>query len=194
MKHSVVDFDGEAPLTGNRLLQNSMTTTSISPAIVPMPFMDRFRATMFVRLWSLSNVWLIFLVRPSVVELSATRCVIRIPLNWLTRNHLKVMYIGALVVGADVTGGLIAMRMIQKRKARVALLFKDFRAEFFKRADGDVWFRCEDGPTIASLVERAVETGERQEGTVTVVATVPEKSGDEPVARFELTLTLKRRD
>jgi len=170
-----------------------MTATSISPAAEPLPFMDRFRATMFVRLWSLTNVWLIFLVRPSVVELSAARSVIRIPLNRLTRNHLKVMYIGALIVGADVAGGLIAMRMIRQRKSRVALLFKDFRAEFFKRADGEVWFRCEDGPLIASLVDRAVETGERQEGTVTVVATVPEKSGEEPVARFELTLTLKRR-
>lgn len=158
-----------------------------------MPFLDRFRATMFVRLWSLTNVWLIFLVRPSVVELSDARSVIRIPLNRLTRNHLKVMYIGALIVGADVAGGLMAMRMMRQRKSRIALLFKDFRAEFFKRADGDVWFRCEDGPLIASLVDRAIETGERQEGKVTVVATVPEKSGDEPVARFELTLTLKRR-
>lgn len=170
-----------------------MTATSNPSEAQRMPFLDRFRATMFVRLWSLTNVWLIFLVGPSVVELSAARSVIRIRLNRLTRNHVKVLYIGALIVGADVAAGLIAMRMIRQRKSRIALLFKDFRAEFLKRADGDVWFRCEDGPLIASLVDRAIETGERQEGKVTVVATVPEKSGDEPVARFELTLTLKRR-
>jgi hypothetical protein len=37
-----------------------------------------------------------------------------------------------------------------------------------------------------------MSTGERQEATVNVVATVPTKL-QEPVARFELTLSLKRR-
>jgi hypothetical protein len=42
-------------------------------------------------------------------------------------------------------------------------------------------------------MRRTLESGEREEATVHVVATVPSKLGDEPVARFELTLSLKRR-
>ncbi len=44
---------------------------------------------------------------------------------------------------------------------------------------------------VRELVKEAVETGERVNTTVHVTATVPSRLGDEPVARFELTLSLK---
>ena len=44
-----------------------------------------------------------------------------------------------------------------------------------------------------SALQRAMGAGERQEATVNVVATVPTRLS-EPVARFALTLSVKRRD
>ncbi len=55
-------------------------------------------------------------------------------------------------------------------------------------------FICNVGRDVVALVERAVATGERVEMPVPVVATVPSKTGDEPVAKFVLTLSLKRKD
>jgi hypothetical protein len=78
-------------------------------------------------------------------------------------------------------------------KAPVSFVFKDIRGEFFKRAEGNVHFICEDGPRIRALFQRTVDSGERQEETVVVTATVPSKRGQEPVARFALTLSLKER-
>ena len=72
-------------------------------------------------------------------------------------------------------------------------IFKDIRGEFLKRAEGAVVFTNNDGPLIQDLVRRALESGERQEATVHVVATVPEKLGDEPVAKFEMTLSVKKK-
>jgi hypothetical protein len=40
-----------------------------------------------VRLWSLQNVFLLWLVWPKIVELNENRCVVRIPLNWITRRR-----------------------------------------------------------------------------------------------------------
>lgn len=161
------------------------------------PVLDRmpatFRETAFLRSFSLTRIPLLFFCSPSVVELSNSRCVVRIPLNRRTRNHLDSMYFGALCVGADLAGGVIAMREIQKKGVEVSLIFKDFRAEFLKRAEGDVHFICETGQEIRAAVERTIQNGERENIPVPVVATVPEKSGSEPVARFELTLSLKRR-
>ena len=51
----------------------------------------------------------------------------------------------------------------------------------------------EEGEAIQRLVARALETGEREETTVHVIATVPKKLGDEPVAKFALTLSIKRK-
>ena len=150
-----------------------------------------FKQTLWVRAWSLQNVWLLFLVRPSVIELNERRCEIVVPLNWLTRRRdIHAMYLGTLCMGADVAGGLIAFDIVARSKQRVSFIFKDFKASFLKRAEGDVHFVCEDGPLIAGLIERTLASGERQEATVNVVATVPGRQ-PEPVATFQLTLSLK---
>ena len=152
------------------------------------------KPTTMVRLWSLQNVFLLWLVRPKIVELTHERCVVRIPLNWITRRRdIHAMYLGTLCMGGDVAAGLIAFQIVRERRERVSFIFKDLKAEFLKRAEGDVVFTNVDGPLIQELLRRAVETGERQEATVHVTATVPSKLGEEPVARFELTLSVKQK-
>jgi len=150
--------------------------------------------TAMVRLWSLQNVFFLWLASPKIVELTPDRCVVRIPLNWRTRRRdIRAMYLGTLCMGADVAAGLISFQLVRERKLNVSFVFKDIKGEFLKRAEGDVYFTNNDGPVIQELLRRTIETGERQEAAVHVVATVPSKLGDEPVARFELTLSLKRR-
>jgi len=150
--------------------------------------------TTMVRLWSLQNVFLLWLVRPKILQITHDRCVLRIPLNWITRRRdIHAMYLGTLCMGADVAAGLIAFQIVRERRERVVFIFKDLKGEFLKRAEGDVHFTNNDGPLIQDLLRRAVETGERQEATVHVTATVPSKLGEEAVARFELTLSVKKR-
>ncbi|HUP63536.1 MAG TPA: DUF4442 domain-containing protein [Thermoanaerobaculia bacterium] len=151
------------------------------------------KPTTMVRLWSLRNVFLLWLIRPRIVELTNDRCVVRVPLNWITRRlDIHAMYLGTLCMGADVAAGLIAFKLVRERGERVNFIFKDLRAEFLKRAEGAVVFTNNDGPMIQELLRRTLETGEREEATVHVTATVPDKLGDEPVAKFELTLSLKK--
>ncbi len=156
-----------------------------------MSSIDR-KATALVRLWALKNVFLLWFVQPRVVEVNERRCVVRIPLTWRTKNHVGSMYVGTLCIGADIAAGLISFQLARQRGLKVAPLFKDLRAEFLKRAEGDVHFTNEDGSVIEDAVTRA-ESGERVECTVHVIATVPSKLGDEPVARFAMTLSLKKR-
>jgi hypothetical protein len=152
------------------------------------------KPTTMVRLWSLQNVFLLWLVRPKIVELNENRCVVRIPLNWITRRRdIHAMYLGTLCMGADIAAGLIAFNLVTQKKVRVNFIFKDIKGEFLKRAEGAVVFTNNDGPLIQDLVRRALESGERHEATVHVTATVPEKLGDEPVAKFELTLSVKKK-
>ncbi|HEY6842946.1 MAG TPA: DUF4442 domain-containing protein [Thermoanaerobaculia bacterium] len=152
------------------------------------------RETLWVRFWALRNVFLLRFVKPSVIDLTDERCEVMIPLNWRTRRRdIHAMYLGVLVMGADVAGGLIAFNLIMRTKRNVSFLFKDVKGEFFKRAEDDVHFACNDGMAIRDLVGRAMASGEREELTVNVAATVPKKLGDEPVAKFALTLSVKKR-
>jgi hypothetical protein len=102
------------------------------------------------------------------------------------------MYFGVLCAGADCAAGAFAMHLIKKQPENIALVFKDFEAQFLKRAEGDVLFYCDQGKEIAELVALAAASGERVERQFEVVAKVPALS-DEPVARFKLTLSLKKR-
>ena len=153
-----------------------------------------WKETLAVRLWALRNVFLLYFVKPSILAVNDERCEIRIPLNWRTRRHdIGAMYLGTLCMGADVVSGLIAFHLMRTRRLRVSFIFKDLRGEFLKRAEDDVHFACDDGATVVALVERAMASGAREETTVNVVARVPKKLGDEPVARFAMTLSVKKR-
>ena len=151
------------------------------------------KETLALRTWAFAKIRLISYVRPRVLELSAERCEIVVPLSWRTRNHLRSMYFGALCTGADAAAALAGIEASRKAGGRVAVIFKDMRAEFLKRAEADVHFACEQGREIRDLIERADASGERQNLPVRVVATVPSLLGSDPVALFTMTLSVKRK-
>jgi acyl-coenzyme A thioesterase PaaI-like protein len=151
------------------------------------------KETALVRLLGLRIPMLLFL-GPRVMRLDDEGCEVKIPLGWRSGNHLiGSMYFGALCAGADLAGGLNAARAIYARHRKVKLVFADLKVEFLKRADGDVVFRSTDGARAAAAVRQADATGERVTLPVQVVATVPDRYGDEPVARFTMGLSLKRK-
>lgn len=149
--------------------------------------------TAAIRLFGLAKIPMIAWIGPSVVQLDDDRCVIRVPLNWRTKNHLRVMYLGCMVAGADLAGGVMAMRCIRAADCQIDLLFKNMKADFLRRADGDAHFICESGAAVAAAVQEAVQTGQRVNIPLPIHVTVPSQSPDRVVAEFEMTLTLKRR-
>lgn len=156
-------------------------------------FSRRALATLYVRYFGFTKIPLLFFVRPSVLELTNDKVVVKIPLRRRTKNHLNSMYFGALAIGADVSGGLIAMNLIRESKQPVSLIFKSLAAEFLKRAEGDVYFTCAEGSKIADLVNAALNSDDRVETPIEVIATVPDLLGGEPVAKFTLVLSLKKK-
>jgi acyl-coenzyme A thioesterase PaaI-like protein len=151
------------------------------------------RANLLLRAFGAAKIPMLGFVGPRILHIDDRSVVIRIPLNWRTRNHLGSMYFGVLAAGADTAGGFLAVQRIHDKKARVDLVFKDFRAEFLRRATGDVDFRCDVGAEIGALVDAAIASDSRHELVVPIVATVPSEDPDVPVARFELTLSLRQR-
>ena len=149
--------------------------------------------TLYLRVFSFFKIPLINWVGPSVIELSEEKTVIKIPLNRKTKNHFDSLYFGVLCTGADVAGGLAAMEKIKKSGQKVSLAFKSFNAEFLKRAEGDTYFTCNQGKEISDFVKQVLSSNERHHLPVKITATCPEKLGNEPVAEFELLLSLKKK-
>ncbi len=150
------------------------------------------KETALVRLLGLRIPFLLFL-GPRVLELDEKGCALLLPLRTLSRNHVGSMYIGAMVAGADLAAGMCALRVIRQKGSRIVPIFKDLKAEFLKLADGDVVFRTTQGQEVAEAVEQAHATGERVTIPVEITATVPAKYGEEPVARFTMGLSMKKK-
>jgi len=157
-----------------------------------MTWWVRLQQTLFIRIWGFLNVPMIHWLKPTVVEFSSEKVQIRLPLSRRSKNHLKSMYFGALCAGADIAGGILAMHMIKKKKLPINLVFSAVDAKFLKRAMGDTLFTCFDCGKIATLIQEAMDTGQRVSGEVNIIATCPEASGDEPVAHFKLSISLKK--
>lgn len=117
--------------------------------------------------------------------MSDNRCIVKIPLQRRTKNHLGSMYFGALTAGADLAGGLIAMHLISKSAKKINFVFKSVNGEFLRRVHNDAIFTCNDGEAISNSINKALESGERVHIPVIVTVTTPDSGEDEISARFE---------
>lgn len=144
-------------------------------------------------LWgfSFAKLPLLFYCRPRILESTAERAIVKLPIRRRTKNHLGSMYFGAICVGVDATGGFLAAKIIRQSGKPVRLIFKDIKGQFLKRAEKDVYFVCSEGAKIRRMVDRAIETKERVSDPIRVDAFVRSDNGFEPVAEFTVTLSLK---
>ena len=147
--------------------------------------------TMFIWYFGLTKVPMIFYCRPKVLSITSESVKVKISLNRKTKNHVGSMYLGALSVGADITSAFLTLGILKNAKKKVIPIFKDFHADYYKRAEGDVHFVCNEGVKIKNLVEKVLKEDIRVNEKINVNAYVPSKFGEEPVAQFSLTLSLK---
>lgn len=153
--------------------------------------MGLFVENLKLRLFALAKIPLIFFCRPQILKVDDQSVLVKIPLRYRTRNHVQSMYFGALSVGADLSIGLLATYQIQKAGRKIVLVFKDFKADFVKRAMDDVYFSSTEGDKVTKLIEKVIATGERQNATIHGYAYTKKNGNEEIVAEFDLTLSLK---
>jgi acyl-coenzyme A thioesterase PaaI-like protein len=150
----------------------------------------RLNPTAQLKLFAALKIPLLLLVNPKVLQANDDVCEIKVPLTYVTKNHLGSMYFGALAIGADAVVAMHALKIAEKSNAKVTLIFKDMHADFLKRAESDVYFRCESGALIRSVIEKAIATGERVTENVAVEA-FTNKSARETVAKMSLGLSVR---
>ena len=150
-----------------------------------------WKRTLQLWLFGFAKVPMIFWLRPRVLSLSTEKAVVMIPLKRRSKNHLNSMYYGALCVGADIAGGIQVLNVLGGDLKKISFAFKDVKGEFLKRPEADVHFTCVDGQVVQDVIKKSMQTKERENAAVNVIATTPTITGNEPVARFTLTISGK---
>jgi hypothetical protein len=138
-------------------------------------------------LFGLFKIPLIGFCRPRLHRISETSISVKIPLNRRTRNHVGSMYLGVMSIGADLASGFLAYHLLECRNLKAAPVFKSMKVDYFKRAESDVYFECNQGADINQMIDEMESTNERVNKFVTVIGIC----NDEEVARFEMELSLK---
>lgn len=158
-----------------------------------MRFTDQLKSTLFLRIFSFFKIPLLGWVRPRIIEVNDKETRLLIPLSHRTKNHLGVMYFGSLAMGAEAAVAVQAVMQIRKSKKKVDFLFKDFHADFLKRAEGDVHFISNQGDEVRALIDEAILKKERLSKTFRSFAIVPSINPDEIIGEFKVTLSVKYR-
>ena len=158
-----------------------------------MSKMKIFKDNLFLSLYAWTKIPLIGFCSPKVIEASDKRTVLKVKLGFRTKNHLGAMYFGALAIGSELCIAMLAVKKIKESGERIDFLFKDYKADFLKRAEGDVHFICDEAQVVVDQINEAKNSSERINRTMTAYAIVPSVSVTEKVATFALTLSVKRR-
>ena len=155
--------------------------------------MKMFKDNLFLSLYAWTKIPLIGFCSPKVIEASDKRTILKVKLGFRTKNHLGAMYFGALAIGSELCIAMLAVKKIKESGERIDFLFKDYKADFLKRAEGDVHFICDEAQVVVDQINEAKNSSERINRTMTAYAIVPSVSVTEKVATFALTLSVKRR-
>lgn len=131
---------------------------------------------------------MIWYVKPRLLELNEERVKVKIRLRRRTKNHLNSMYFGALAVGADVAAGIFAFYFAELLGKKVSFAFKGINGNFLKRAESDIVFVCEEGNLVQKAMDLSLESGERVNETVKVIAY---NTYNEAVAEFDMIVSVK---
>ena len=123
-----------------------------------------------------------------VKELNEEKCTTSVPFKWLTQNPFRSTYFASLAMAAEMSTGVIALSNVHERKPSISMLVTKMEATYFRKATGTIFFTCEQGKEITSIIDGAFATGEGK--SIVVKSTGKNKSG-EIVADFLFTWSFK---
>ena len=154
--------------------------------------------TAFVQMYGWMKIPLVAFVSPKVRAFDEQKCVLEIPLNMRTKNHLGSMYFGAMAIGAELSIAVAAVLAIQESKQKIDFVFKDFDAKFLKRGDGHVHFVSMEVAEVKKMIRDSAGVADRVERKFKGFAYVPGPDKIPPeqavhVMDYELTLSVRNR-
>lgn len=125
-----------------------------------------------------------------VSSLDEQRCVVRLPGGWRTTNPFRSTYFAAQAMAAEMSTGAPGMVAVAGTAGAVAMLVREVRGTFTRKAVGTALFTCADVEAIRATVARASSS---DEGHTIVARSVGRLDDGEEVSAFEVTWSFKRR-
>ena len=141
-------------------------------------------------IFGLFKIPMIAYCRPRITVWNEEEVVIRIKRSRRTNNHLKSMYFGALMVGADLAAGMHAFAYSSVGSKKISLAFKSCQANFIQRPETDVFFEAKAGAIVREMIKKSEQSKERVNAVV-LVKMYDENRIEIAQAQMELSIKVK---
>ena len=125
-----------------------------------------------------------------LARLDPGACVVSLPGGWRTRNPFRSTYFAAQAMAAEMSTGAPALVLVESAGVSVALLVREIRGSFSKKAVGTSLFTFEDVGGMRAAVDAAAAGGD---GVSFVAHSTGRAEDGTVVAEFDVTWSFKRR-
>jgi hypothetical protein len=125
-----------------------------------------------------------------LTELSTERAVATLPFKKLNQNPFQSIYFAVQSMAAELSTAAIGLMAIEGQSPSIATIIIDMKAEFPKKATGNIKFVCEDGGKIFDAVDECIATGEAKTITAKTTGTMADGT---IVSVFYFTWSFKQR-
>ena len=123
-----------------------------------------------------------------VRKIDEVKCITSVPFKWFTQNPFRSTYFASLAMAAEMSTGTLALSNVYKRTPSVSMLLTRMEATYFKKATGTIFFTCDQGKEITSIVDEAIQT---REGRSIVAKSTGRNVDGDIVAQFLFTWSFK---
>jgi hypothetical protein len=142
--------------------QLPLIMSNTKPRHNPDAFFQLLRHPVKYRLFLLKKLPAAYFSGLKIPEVSQERCVVTVPFKWFTQNPFRSTYFACLSMAAEMSTGVLAMAQVFGRKPAVSMLVVSVEGKFFKKAVGITRFVCEEGRSVQTAVQDAIDTGAGQ--------------------------------
>lgn len=123
-----------------------------------------------------------------IQSFNAQTAVVAVRYKWFTQNPFRSMYFAVQSMAAEMSTGLLASGHVYRREPVVSMLVVGLEAKFYKRVTDIVYFTCEDGDAINTVIQSSVTDGAGKTIRCHAVGT---NTAGEIVSEFWITWSFK---
>jgi len=158
-------------------------------------FTKRWKNPFLFSMYFLLNVPMGWFSGMKIREISEKKCITFLPFKWYykwqNKNPYKSMYFAVQSMGAELSTASLATLAIKGYPYSIALIVTEMSSKYFKKATGDLTFKCDEGEKIFKAVNEAVKT---KKGVEAKVKTIGKMKDGTVVSEFYFTWSFKIRN
>ena len=171
-----------------------LTINAVQPTeiILSQPQQNRLndlRNATKMSFWLLKTLPAAWFMGVRIKTISPEKSEVRLPFGWRSQNPYKSIYFAAQCAAGEFSTGMLATLALEGRE-KVSMLVTHIEADFFKKANSETIFTCNQGLIVFQTVENAIETNQAQ--TLVMTSRGIQENG-EVVSEVRVTWSFKKK-